>query len=395
MKYSALIFILIGIPLFCFSQQSINGAITHDGLKRDYILYVPANYTGNTNVPLVLNFHGYTSNANEQMWYGDFRTIADTSGFIIVHPQGTLLNGVTHWNVGGWTLGSTVDDVGFAEALIDSISSEYNIDPTKVYSTGMSNGGYMSFLLACQLSEKIAAIASVTGSMTPETFNNSNPQHPIPILQIHGTSDEVVPYNGASWTKPIDDVIEYWVNYNNCNPTANTTNLPNINLTDGSTVEHIIYTNGDNGVTVEHFKVTGGGHTWPGTVFGGIGTNYDINASLEIWNYFSRYDIKGIIETTGFQERSLMTLEKFELSQNYPNPFNSETVIQYTLNRSSKVYLEVYNLAGIKVTTLVERHQSAGRHSSVFNAGNLSSGLYFYKITTDEFVSVCKMILIK
>jgi len=78
----------------------------------------------------------------------------------------------------------------------------------------MSNGGFMSFLLSCQLSEKIATIASVTGSMTPETFNNSNPQHPTPILQIHGTSDNTVPYNGTTWSKSIDDVIQYWVDYN-------------------------------------------------------------------------------------------------------------------------------------------------------------------------------------
>ena len=130
-----------------YSQQTINASITHGGIQRDYILYVPANYTGTNAVPLILNFHGYTSNANAQMWYGDFRSIADTVGFIIAHPMGTLDNsGNTHFNV-GWG-GSSVDDIGFTSALIDSISAAYSINLNRVYSTGMSNGGYFSYHLA-------------------------------------------------------------------------------------------------------------------------------------------------------------------------------------------------------------------------------------------------------
>jgi len=151
---------------------TINGSIEHNGMDRSYILYVPESYDGTKAVPLVLNFHGYTSNAKDQMNYGDFRPLADKEGFIVVHPQGTLLDGKTHWNVGGWTLASKVDDVAFTEALLDHLSSEYKIDAKRVYSTGMSNGGYMSFLLACQLSNRIAAVASVTGSMTPQIFSS-------------------------------------------------------------------------------------------------------------------------------------------------------------------------------------------------------------------------------
>ncbi len=93
-------------------KGTITRGLNHDGRDRTYILYVPDSYTGDDPAPVVFNFHGYTSNATEQMGYGDFRPIADTAGFIVVHPQGTLLDGSTHWNVGGWTLASTVDDVG-------------------------------------------------------------------------------------------------------------------------------------------------------------------------------------------------------------------------------------------------------------------------------------------
>ncbi len=292
----AVMALFAGGVVSCFAQETVSGSITHDDLEREYILYIPDSYDGATPAPLLFNFHGFGSTASEQMFYGDFRPIADRAGFLVVHPQGTLFQGITHWNVGGWTAGSTVDDVGFTEALIDALSSEYNIDAERIYSTGMSNGGYMSFLLACQLSERFAAIASVTGSMTPETYDESNPQHPTPILQIHGTSDSVVPYEGTIWSESIDTVIQYWVDYDNCNPIPTITALPDIDPTDGSTVEHVVYSDGDNGVAVEHFMVVGGDHTWPGSAYGGAGTNYDIDASEEIWSFLSRYDINGLTE---------------------------------------------------------------------------------------------------
>ena len=123
MKYAIIFLLLIVFSFPIMAQQTIEGSIMHDGIQRDYILYIPAIYDGNTDVPLVLNFHGIESNATEQMFYGDFRDIADTEGFLLVHPEVTLLNGVQHWNVdnftAGTTTGSTADDVGFTEALID------------------------------------------------------------------------------------------------------------------------------------------------------------------------------------------------------------------------------------------------------------------------------------
>jgi len=294
MKYITLLFLLF-IPFLSYCQQTINASITHDGMQRDYILYVPANYSAEKAVPLVLNFHGYTSNAKDQMGYGDFRPIADTAGFIIVAPQGTLLEGRTHWNVGGWTLASKVDDVGFTTALIDSLSAAYNIDQNRIYSTGMSNGGYMSYLLACQLSDKIAAVASVTGSMTPQIYDACDPQHPTPVMQIHGTKDGTVPFDGnPAWTKSMDEVVNYWVSHNQCSETPQTTQLPDVNTSDGSTVGHLIYSNDDNKTTTEFFKVTGGDHKWPLLEGGGPGTNHDFNATLEIWKFFLRYDLEGL-----------------------------------------------------------------------------------------------------
>jgi len=281
-----LLLILILFPCFIFGQQTINDSILINGTYRSFITYVPSIYQSSQPTPLIFNLHGRTSTALEQMWYGDFRDIADTANFIIVHPQGLLDNtGVTHWNLGQ----SNIDDIGFLNSLYSHLVSNYNINLDQVYSTGMSNGGYMSYYLACNMNDKIAAIASVTGAMDSFTLLNCNPNHPTPVMEIHGTADFNVPFND------IINGIEYWRDYNNCNLIADTTLMPDLNFGDLSTVKHIVYNNGDNGVTTELFKVLNGGHTWPGSNISIGVTNYDINASIEIWKFFSRYDISGLI----------------------------------------------------------------------------------------------------
>ncbi len=370
MKYITILLLLIEISFPISAQQTIDGSIMHDGIQRDYILYIPAIYNGNTDVPLVLNFHGFGSNANEQMHYGDFRDIADTEGFLLVHPEGTLLNGEQHWNVGNFTTGSTVDDVGFTEALIDQLANLYAINLDRVYSTGMSNGGFMSFLLACQLSEKIAAIASVTGSMTPYTYDACSTQHPTPILQIHGTSDSVVPYDGdITWTLSIVDVLSYWINYNNCDTNPTITTFPDIYPLDGSTVDHFVYSGGDNGVTTEHMKVIGGDHTWPGSAFNFPGTNYDINASMKIWQFFSRFDINGTLSVNEFENRQVII---------YPNPTNSK--INLSLNFSKELNYELFSSLGelLIIGTIKTNNQE-------IDLSNLSPNIYYLKLGNQVF----------
>ena len=321
--------------------QTINGTIIHDGIVRTYKLYIPSIYNGNTAVPLLFNFHGYTSTSNEQMFYGDFRNIADTANFLVVHPQGTLDNtNTTHFNV-GWG-GSSVDDVGFTEALIDSLSAAYSIDQNRIYAVGMSNGGFMSFQLACDLSNKIAAVGSVTGSMTPSTLENCNASHPMPIIQIHGTTDATVPYSGSTgWTASITNVLNHWATFNNCSLVPTVVNVPNTNALDGSTVEKYTYENGDNCSEVIHFKVTNGQHTWPGSIFNFAGTNYDINASVEIWNFLSRYDIFGLISCNPATIEDQFGMEDFQV---YPNPCSE--YIHVDLKTAESSLYEIYSLYG-------------------------------------------------
>lgn len=367
MKYF-LLFIAIFLGNVTFAQEEIELTLIHDDIVRTYNLYIPASYSEDISAPLVFNFHGYGSNAFEQMWYGDFRAIADTAGFLLVHPQGTELDGVTHWNVGGWTVGSTVDDVGFTEAMIDTLSLNYNINPDRIYSTGMSNGGYMSFLLACQLSERIAAVASVTGSMTPETYNNCSPSHPTPIMQIHGTADSTVPYDGDIWTESIEDVLNYWISFDNCAEIPVITPVPDINTSDGCTAEHYVYLYGESGTSVEHYKVIGGQHTWPGTFFTSAGTNEDFNASVEIWRFFSQYDLNGSItpvSVSDFSERPELLI--------FPNPTNR----QFTLrNLESGVHpYVIYSTMGQLV-----KSGYISENNSTLEVVGLEENVYFLQI---------------
>jgi polyhydroxybutyrate depolymerase len=292
-----ILFILLSFPIIVLGQQTISDSIFYNNVYRSYITYIPAIYNSSHSTPLLFNLHGRTGTALGAMYQADFRDISDTANFIIVHPQGLLDSaGDTHWNLGQ----SAVDDIGFLNSLYSYIVSNYNINLDKVYSTGMSNGGYMSYYLACNMSDKIAAIASVTGAMGPYTQLTCNPAHPTPVLEIHGTADTNVAFN------LIFNGLEYWRDYNNCNISPDTFQIPDSVLGDSSTVEHIVYNTGDNGVTTELFKIHNGGHTWPGSSFSIGMTNHDIDASVEIWKFFSRYDINGFISTsTSINEKNI------------------------------------------------------------------------------------------
>jgi len=268
---------------------------THGNLLRYYYIHQPhPEAQGSSSV--LFNLHGYGSNALAQMQYGDFRDLANNkeSNFILIHPQGAPLNtaltsSASHWNSGGWTIGSTVDDVDFIDTIINFISQKYDINANRIYSTGMSNGGFMSYHLACNLSSKIAAVASVTGSMSVQTYDSCDPSRPIAVMQIHGLLDGVVPFEGKTelGMKSIEDVIEYWSSFNSCTPE------PIIDLSEyidpNEIIEHIKYINCLNNVQVELYKIESMGHVWPNE------NQYRISASKTIWDFINTYDLNGKI----------------------------------------------------------------------------------------------------
>ena len=260
--------------------------LKHDNLDRFYYVYTPSNIDSNESIPVLFAFHGYGSSAMRHLNYTNYFPLADSNNFIVIYPQGaTTATLSTHWNVGGWTSKSTIDDLDFVDTVISLLKDKIQIDETRIYSSGMSNGGYMGYHLACNLSSKFAAIASVTGSMTNDTFNECDPTHPTPILQIHGLLDFIVPYDGNAGSKSIPDVINYWVNYNSCNLDPETL----IKYDDYSLVVYETYSNCLNDVNVKLILHPEMGHDWPST------QSHNINASSEIWNFVSMFDLYGLI----------------------------------------------------------------------------------------------------
>jgi polyhydroxybutyrate depolymerase len=305
--------IILGCANLSLAQFTVHNII-HNEFEREYRLFVPDIYSGDEPVPLVFNLHGYSSNAIEQEFYGDFRTIADTANFILVHPEGLNdFGGNQFWNAFGVP---EIDDVGFIEAMIDTLSAEYNIDPQCVYSTGMSNGGFMSFELACLLSNRIAAVASVTGSMAENRLAACDPEFARPVMQIHGTEDPIVPYNGNAEYASIPDVIDFWIAINDCNETPEISNVPD----DGTTTVRFLYEDGTNGNTVELYKVENGGHTWPGAPFDIGFTSQDFDASVEIWRFFRQHKLDGPTSVVDIAFRPELKI--------YPNPSSGEVFVE-------------------------------------------------------------------
>ena len=331
MYKKTLIFAFVLITTFSAAQTTIIDSIMSGGIYRNYRIYVPASYTGATARPLVFDLHGYTSNAASQQSYSNFMPIADTANIIMVYPNGTLSGGSTYWNAG---FGGAVNDIGFMSDLIDTLLTQYNIDANCVYSCGMSNGGYMSHTLACELNNKIAAIASVTGSMTNYQQSICNPTRPVPVMQISGNADGTVAYGGGGGSMGIDALVNYWVNNNNCNPTPAFTMVPNTSTSDGCTAEHYVYGGGDFGSTVEKYKIIGGGHTWPGSPFIIGVTNQDFKASEKIWLFFRKYKLNQFVGVDELQNDDSIKL--------YPNP--STNII--TIEGDNISLVSVYDVTG-------------------------------------------------
>lgn len=302
-------------------------SFVYDGINRSYIVYTPPSYVPGSAMPLVFVLHGFTQTSQAIMDVSGFNAIADTANFIVVYP-----NGVGNaWNSNsGMTGGSTADDIGFIAALTDTMFSRYGVDTARVFSCGFSAGGYMSHRLACESSRCYAAVASVAGTMSTAAYAACVPTRPVPVLQIHGTSDAIVSYNGGIGGVSVDDVISKWTAIDFCPATPVITALPNTNLFDNSTVESSVYGSCAAGSEVKLLKVIGGGHQWPGTtaLLGGLGTiNRDINASGEIWNFFRRFSCTNSTSTVNTIDEQGITLEQlsansYVVHMETPQPFS-------------------------------------------------------------------------
>jgi polyhydroxybutyrate depolymerase len=268
-----------------------------DAQTRSYLVHVPPNCDPAKPMPVVLIFHGAGMNAVLMQGFSGLNGKADEAGFIAVYPNGTGAGPFLTFNSGGveWELvKKQPNDVAFVSQLLDDLATVANVDPKRIYATGMSNGGMMCYRLAAELSERIAAIAPVAGTMA---VTEAKPKRPVPVLHFHGTEDRLVPYGGPDQRVPkfltfksVEDSVATWVKLNGCREEPVIEELPDA-ADDGMRVTRKTY-RGDNGAEVVLVTVTGGGHTWPGRQppFGLIGrSTRDISATNMIWEFFTRH----------------------------------------------------------------------------------------------------------
>ena len=284
----------------------------YDGLERRYAVYVPGNVQ--TSPPIVFVLHGgggnidfMTGNTSKKSPYKLWMDVADENGFIVVYPQATDNdNGKPTWNDcrQDCQINSGADDEGFMLALIDTMVYSYNADTTRIYFTGMSNGGFMSLRMAVQHPEKLAAVAPVCASL-PAISKCKEPSEPLPIMFINGTEDPLLPYDGGTignppnethgTAMPVEDAVNLWIKLDSCSTDYTYYEFPDLDTKDKSTVVKYVYPGGKNNTEVVFYKVIGGGHaipsiaeqySWIWETYVGK-QNHDIEAVYEIWNFFA------------------------------------------------------------------------------------------------------------
>lgn len=287
----ALLIVLLGALTFAIVNRT-NGRIISSGETRRYLLHVPEIIDPAQPVPLVITIHGFAQWPANQANVSQWNPIADREGFIVVYPSGTDFP--KRWQAFPRQSGDSSKDVVFISDLIDTLSTQYNIDPSRIYVNGLSNGGGMTFLLGCELADRIAATGSVGGAfMLP--MEACKPSRPVPLIAFHGTADPIVPFHGGpsgGFDLPFPDVPQ-WMSARAALNGCSTTPDP---LPASGVVSGVRYTGCLEDAEVVFYTIAGGGHTWPGgnplpERITGL-TTQDISASETMWQFFRQYSLE-------------------------------------------------------------------------------------------------------
>ena len=295
--FLSLIFICIILSdnrLFANDNDMVQKTIEVNGDQRLFYVHLPANYDNiKEKLPTVLIFHGTVADANKIKNYTQFNDFADKKGIVVVYPEY-----MGNWD---WDLkpAEKSKEVAFTNKIIDTVINTYNVDKTRIYQTGYSSGAEISYILACTLSEKIAAFAPVAGNLRKSYADGcSTVKKPVPIMLVHGTSDPYEKWEGNIEKQmfSVDETLNFWKKRNICKEKTTEISFPH-NNSDGNPTTATLYQNNSctNGSEVSIIKIEGGGHTWPGSPsslriekFLGS-TNYDISANEQIWDFFSNH----------------------------------------------------------------------------------------------------------
>jgi polyhydroxybutyrate depolymerase len=374
---------------FIFLFFSANLSAQYDSIYlssnyRTYLVHLPVGYAASNDYPLVVAMHGGFGSAFNLQNQSGLSAKSDQEGFIVVYPEGVkggALN-IRTWNA-GWCCGpaseTNVDDVGFIDALLDTVFNQFSVDTTRVYATGMSNGGFMSFRLACELSDRFAAIAPVASSMS---ISNCRPSKLMPIIHFHSYQDESIPYEGGIGTgvsdhynPPLDSVLNVWSGHNGCT-------VANDTIQNDSEYTLIRWTNCECGAEVLSYITQDGGHSWPGGTQTPVGDSVSvyINATDLMWAFFEQYSLN--CDPTSILESEFQSIDNFEL---YPNPTSGEFNI---INHGNDLDFSVtiFNELG----QLILQENNIG----TLNISQFSPGFYYALFHSNKGTQVIKMIKI-
>ena len=278
------------------TQFRTNGQIESGGRTRKYLLYVPESYQPETQAPLVISIHGFVQWPAHQAYLSGWNKLADEYGFLVVYPQGTgfPLRWATRPQEGDPA--AMAAEIQFLADLIDQLNRTYSIDPSRIYANGMSNGGGMSEVLACELSDTIAAFGGVAGAyLFP--WQDCHPSHPVPVILFHGIADPVVPYIGGLSSRdrqfefpPVEHRLANWAEINSC------PNSPEISAVTAQ-IKRYYFGDCEGAAEVMLYSLEDGGHTWPGgekiPIWIAGYTSPDIQATAIMWDFFSQYSLEG------------------------------------------------------------------------------------------------------
>jgi polyhydroxybutyrate depolymerase len=260
-----------------------SGTIEIGGLTRDYFLHVPRDYSGKTPLPVVFVLHGATQSARSAERMSGMSAKADKENFLAVYPSG--IGRVPTWNAGaccGQAMQQNIDDLAFFRTLIRKLEHDYPIDSKRIFVTGISNGAMMSYRLACEMADQIAAIAPVEGAQDLPC----HPANPVAVIVFHGTDDHLVPFDGGSTPfqmgskrsdTPVSDTVAFWAEEDGCSPTPKHAETAEVH-TD-------IYSGCKDSTAVALYAIQGGHHMWPGLRISGN----DIPATDLMWAFFAAH----------------------------------------------------------------------------------------------------------
>ena len=268
--------------------------INSDNLEREFFVVFPESFSLEKTYPLIISLHGGDDYADANMEYTGFKEINDQNDLVLIFPQGTVAQdkGDTGWFAGGDCSELEVCDISFIEKLIDFSIEELAIDSDRIYVSGFSNGAFMAYTTACFLSNKVAAVAPVSGSLSPEDYESCAPERPLPIIHLHGLDDSAIPVQGSDYVTPLQLVSNYWSSFNLCSESIIIDGDDSNG--DGYSWYSEISTNCQEGVSLNFTYLENFGHSWP-TSESNKGGGADIEGASFIWEFLSLYDLNGLI----------------------------------------------------------------------------------------------------